>query len=287
MKQIFYGKRMVRSNRSMSKYIIGGFLVLLALFCVSACSSVPEKTEVREQQVFRITHADSAGRNHSEIWTRQKLESQGVREISSEYFDRAMHSKDSRFSTISFSRLLKKFALRRGEDSVLLNCFDDYQGILSIEDIYRYDLQLATRIQYSGAKPSWLNPLLILVPDGKRPPFQERFMTANVRELKFVRLNDYYAPLDKAAGFSIIAREGLMVFKDNCLFCHSLKGRGGNKGARLLEAYKFANESDQKRFIIDFKNFHHKDNADKQDLEQFVTQQRLDRVIDFLKKIKE
>ncbi len=286
LKRIFYEIRAVWANHSVSKYKNRGFLVLLTLLCISACSSVPENPQVGEERVFRITHADSAGRIVSEIWTRRKLESQGVREISSEYFDRAMHTRDSRFSTISFASLLKKFAMKRGEDSVLLNCFDDYQGILSLNDIYRYDLRLATRIQFSGSKPDWLNPLLILVPDGKRPPFQERFMTANIRELKFVRLKSYYAPLDKAAGFSKRAREGLKVFKDNCLFCHSLKGRGGNKGVRLLETYRLTNMADQRKFITDFKNFHHKDNADKQDVEQFVTQQKLERVIDYLKNFK-
>ena len=84
---------------------------------------------------------------------------------------------------------------------MLLNCFDDYQGILSLNDIRRYDLRLATKIKlaFGSFKPDWLNPLLILVPDGKHPPFQERFLTANIRELKFVRLKNYYAPLEKIA----------------------------------------------------------------------------------------
>jgi hypothetical protein len=270
------------------KQIFCGFMTLLLAFGISACSS-PEKAGVGGQRIFRITHADSAGRMFSEIWTAPKLESLAMREISSEYFDRAMHMSDSRFSAITFSRLLTEFMLKRGEDAVLLNCFDDYQGILSIEDIYKYDLRLATKIKLAsgGSKPDWLNPLLILVPDGQRPPFQERFMTANIRELKFVRLNDYYAPLEKIAEASPKVQEGLEVFKNNCLFCHSLKGRGGNKGVRLLEAYDFSEESDRARMLVDFKNFHHKNNSDKQDVEQFVSQKKLERVVDFLKNFDE
>ncbi len=267
------------------KQIFCGFLALLTGIWISACSA-PEKSELGEQRNFRITHADSAGRMVSETWTVPKLESLGSREISSEYFDRAMHTSDSWFNAISLSNLVKEFALKRSEDAVLLNCFDDYQGILSLNDIYRYDLRLATKIGLTStsSRPDWLNPLLILVPDGKRPPFQGRFMTANIRELKFVRLNDYYAPLEKIAGDSLQAREGLEVFKNNCLSCHSLKGRGGNKGVRLLQEYTFANDSDRKRFLADFKNFHHKDNADKQDVEfeQFVTEGKLERVVDYL-----
>ena len=266
------------------KQIFCGFMTLLLAFGISACSA-PKKAEVEKQRIFRITHADSAGRMFSEIWTALKLDSLGMREISSEYFDRAMHMSDSRFSTISFSRLLTEFKLKRGEDAVLLNCFDDYQGILSLDDVYKYDLRLATKIKLASgsAKPDWLNPLLILVPDGQQPPFQERFMTANIRELKFVQLNDYYAPLEKIAGTSPKAQEGLEVFKNNCLFCHSLKGRGGNKGVRLLEAYDFSYKSDQIRMLGDFKDFHNKDNLDKQDVEQFITQKKLERVVGFLK----
>ena len=109
-------------------------------------------------------------------------------------------------------------------------------------------------------------------------------MTATIRELKFVRLNDYYAPLEKIAGTSTEVQEGLEVFKNNCLFCHSLKGVGGNKGVRLLEAYDLSRKSDRLRMLEDFKNYHHKDNA--QDVEQFVTQEKLERVIDYLKNFK-
>jgi len=268
------------------KQIFYGFLTLLTGFWISACSTA-EKPDVGEQRVFRITHADSGGRIFSEIWTGHKLDSLdslAVREISSEYFDRAMHTQDSRFMAISFSRLLQEFKLKRGEDAVLLNCFDDYQGILSLNDIHRYDLRLATRIKLSSwnSKPDWLNPLLVLVPDGKHPPFQERFLTANIRELKFVRLNDYYAPLKKNTESSSKSQEGLEIFKNNCLFCHSLKGVGGNKGVLLIEAYGFSNDAGRKKFLMDFKNFHHKDNADKQDVEQFVTDEKLQRIMDYL-----
>ena len=259
-------------------------MALLVIILFSGCSA-REKTGVVKQRIYTFTHADSLGRMVSKSWTGPKLESLGMREITSEYFDRAMHMEDSRFSTISFSRLITEFSFRRDEDAVLLNCFDDYQGILSLNDIHRYDIQLATKIKLApeSTKPNWLNPLLILVPDGQRPPFQERFMTANIRELKFVRLNDYYAPLEKIAGTSKKAREGLEVYKNNCLFCHSLKGRGGNKGIRLLEVYDFSYKSEQIRMLGDFKNFHNKDNSDKQDVDQFVTQEELNRIMDYIK----
>ena len=77
----------------------------------------------------------------SETWTKEKLEALGMKIISNEYFDRAMHWSESRFSAINFSLLLKRFTLKSGQDAVLLNCFDDYQGILSLDDIYRYDLR--------------------------------------------------------------------------------------------------------------------------------------------------
>jgi hypothetical protein len=39
---------------------------------------------------------------------------------------------------------------------------------------------------------------------------------------------------------------------------------------------------DQKKLLKDFKSFHHKGNADKQDIEQFVTSNQLQRIMDFL-----
>ena len=127
-----------------------------------------------------------------------------------------------------------------------------------------------------------MNPLLVIVPDGKMPPFEERFFTANIRELKFVRSNNYYAPLKNIANDSKEAEQGFEVYKNNCLFCHGLKGRGGNKGGRLLNEYSFVKKEDQKKFLSDFKNFHDKDNSDKQDVKQFVTGDQLETVIDFL-----
>ena len=253
------------------------------MFYLTACSA-NDKLRMGKQRTFIITHSDSAGKMISETWTKEKLEDLGMKTIPNEYFDRAMHWSESRFSAINFSLLLKRFTLKRGQDAVLLNCFDDYQGILSLDDIYRYDLRLATKITLTPKKfkPDWLHPLLLLVPDGKRPPFQERFMTANIRELKFVRLKDYYSPLEKTAGSSSAAQEGIEVFKNNCLFCHSLKGRGGNKGKRLVEAYDFLAKKDRNKFVTDFNKFHHKNNTDKQDLEQFITQEKLERIISYL-----
>ena len=165
------------------KRIFCRFIVLLAMFWLTACSTL-DKSRLEKQRTFRITHADSAGQMVSETWTKEKLEALGMKIISNEYFDRAMHWSESRFSAINFSLLLKRFTLKSGQDAVLLNCFDDYQGILSLDDIYRYDLRLATKITLTPKhfKPDWLHPLLILVPDGKRPPFQERFMTANMQQ---------------------------------------------------------------------------------------------------------
>lgn len=111
-------------------------------------------------------------------------------------------------------------------------------------------------------------------------------MTANIRELSFVRLSDYYAPLDAVAFESMHAHRGGQAFKDNCLFCHSLKGVGGNKGTNLLKAYDFAKEAGGgPQFKKDFAAFHNKNNADKQDMEQFMDMDTLRRIVVFLREI--
>ena len=267
------------------KQMFCGLLGLLLIFEFSACASKQEKVvDLGSERIYRITVSDRFGRTSSEFWTRAKLEKLGVKTISSSYFDRAMKYDDAQFKVISLLKLISQFELKSGEDAIVLNCFDDYQGILPISDALKYDLQLATKIElgFGLSKPSWLNPLLVVVPDGKAPPFEERFLTANIRELKFVRSSDYYGPLKNIARVSKEASQGFEVYKNNCLFCHSLKGLGGNKGVRLLQMYELTKETDQKKLLKDFKSFHHKGNADKQDIEQFVTSDQLQRIVDFL-----
>lgn len=110
-------------------------------------------------------------------------------------------------------------------------------------------------------------------------------MTANIRELRFVQLSDYYAPLDAVTFKSMNAHRGGQAFKDNCLFCHSLKGVGGNKGTDLLNAYGFAKGVDGPRFKKDFAAFHNRNNVDKQDMEQFVDTDTLRRIVVFLREM--
>ena len=288
------------------KQIYCGFIAFFLLFCVSCEPRIdqlllldlknigrllidyaPKKKKVEEidsQYVYRITLSDPIGKMYSRFWTINKLESLGIRKMPSSYFDKAMKYRGTEFEAVPFLKIITQFKLANGEDAVLLNCFDDYQGFISVSEILKYDLHLATRIQLEtdSFSPDWLNPLLILVPDGKTPPFEERFLTANIKELKFVRSSDYYAPLKNIAKTSKEAGQGFEVYKNNCLFCHGLKNRGGNKGVRLLNRYSFAKNEDQKKFLSDFKSFHDKDNSDKQDVKQFVANDRLEKVIDFL-----
>jgi len=270
------------------RQIYCGFIAIFLLVFASCAQKQEKVTEIGSQRVYRISLADPFGKVSSEFWTLPKLATLGVRKMSSTYFDRAMKYSGAEFEAISFLKLISQFKLKSGEDAILLNCFDDYQGILSVSDILRYDLYLATKIKvgFGSSKPDWLNPLLVLVPDGKNPPFEELLLTANIRELKFVRLSDYYSPLKKTAKVSKKAGQGFEVYKNNCLFCHSLKGRGGNKGIRLLDEYELSKGREKKKFITDFQSFHHKDNADKQDIEQFVTNDQIESVVEFLRALK-
>ncbi len=207
--------------------------------------------------------------------------------IDSAYFDRGMHTKGSQFRAVALTELVRRFHPEERWDAVLLNCHDDYQGIISIDDIISYDLRLALEMKLSPnvKRPAWLNPRVVIVPDNKEAPHQERFMTANIRELRFVRLSEYYAPLDKVVLKSMHAHRGGQAFKDNCLFCHSLKGIGGNKGTDLLNAYDFAKGMDGPKFKKDFTAFHDEANTDKQDMEQFVDADTLRRLVVFLREV--
>ncbi len=205
----------------------------------------------------------------------------------SAYFDRGMHYEGSQFRAVALTELVRRFHPEERWNAVLLDCRDDYQGIISIDDILTYDLRLALEMKLASniKRPDWLNPRVVIVPDPKEAPHQERFMTANIRELRFVRLSEYYAPLDAVALKSMHAHRGGQVFKDNCLFCHSLKGIGGNKGTDLLNAYDFAKGMDGPKFKKDFTAFHNKGNADKQDMEQYMDSDTLRRIVVFLREV--
>jgi len=270
------------------RQIFCGFIAIFLLISASCVAKQEKMREIGSKSLYLITLSDAFGKVSSKLWTIANIQALGARRMSSSYFDRALKYSGTEFDAVSLIKLIEQFQLKNGEDAILLNCFDDYQGFLSLSDIHRYDLHLATKIKIrlGSSKPDWLNPLLVIVPDGKNPPFEERFLTANIRELKFVRLNDYYMPLKKVADISIEARKGFGVYRNNCLFCHGLKGKGGNKGVRLLDEYSFAKNEDQKKFLSDFKNFHDKDNVDKQDVKQFVTDGQLTTVIKFLSAFK-
>ena len=134
------------------------FCVFMAIFLLIAASCAGKQEKVKEkssENVYRITLSDSFGKVSSRLWTLTKIEALGIRRIPSSYFDRALKYSGTEFEAVSILKLIDQFQLKNGEDAILLNCFDDYQGLLSLSDIHRYDLHLATKIKVSlgSSKP--------------------------------------------------------------------------------------------------------------------------------------
>lgn len=254
--------------RSIKNILFARLAVLLLVFILSSCASDLERIPPR------LAPGDSVFDELTRKW------------IASAYFDEGMNYQGSRLEVVSFSQLLDKYIESDEVDAILLNCADDYQGIVSVEDVRRYDLQLATKIELAqkADRPDWLQPLMIVVPDEMSPPFLERFLTANINELRFVRLTDYYAPLDRVkTSFGL----GLRVFKDNCLFCHSINDVGGNKGGILLDKFDFRLDMEKFRFEDAFLRMHGQDNANKQNTKQFLTTGHLIALLEFLSSMAE
>jgi hypothetical protein len=208
--------------------------------------------------------------------------------IFSFYFDRSMKYENSLFEVTSLSSLLNKYNLNDEVNAILLLCADDYQGMISFVDIKRYDLQLALRIKLSKeqSQPDWLEPLLIVVPNNVKAPLLERFLTANIKELRFVSLASYYAPIESLNLTSDVSKAGLKTFKDNCIFCHSINNVGGNKGGSLVDKYALILDREKKRFTEAFLKKHGMDNEEKQNTKQFLTNNSLDAVLKFLQDVK-
>ena len=207
--------------------------------------------------------------------------------ISSTYFDRGLNYESSLMEVVSLSDVLKIYSPYGNADAILLNCADDYQGIISINDVKKYDLQIALKIQLlqGAVRPDWLQPMLIVVPNHAKPPFFERFLTANITELRFISLAEYYAPLNSLGRENANAQIGLGVFKNNCLFCHSINKVGGNKGTSLLNAFDLTFRSEKKRFKDRFLEKHGGENDTKQNMGQFIDNNQFEALLEFLYKV--
>ena len=255
------------------------FSLLMILFILVSCNSQTIKYVSIKSQ--KTTAPPAIFLNGSIINSLNK------KWIFSFYFDRSMKYKNSLFEVASLTSLLNKYNLNEEVNSILLLCADDYQGIISFDDIKRYDLQLALRIKLSKeqAQPDWLQPLLIIVPNNVKPPLLERFLTANIKELRFVSLPNYYAPIESLKLTSDVSKAGLKTFKDNCIFCHSINNVGGNKGGSLVDKYALSLDREKQRFTEVFLKKHGIDNEEKQNTKQFLTNNSLNAVLKFLQDI--
>ena len=255
------------------------FSLLMILFILVSCNSQTIKYVSIKSQ--KTTAPPAIFLNGSIINSLNK------KWIFSFYFDRSMNYENSLFEVVSLTSLLSKYNLNEDVNAILLLCADDYQGVISFDDIKRYDLQLAIRMNLSKeqTKPDWLQPLLIVVPNNVKPPLLERFLTANIKELRFVSLTNYYAPVEPQNLTSDISIFGLETFKDNCIFCHSINNVGGNKGGSLIDKYELTLDREKQRFTEAFLIKHGINNGEKQNIKQFLTNNSLDAVLKFLQDI--
>ena len=272
-------RNLFKLNRWSNRKIILSLSLLLVVFFLPSCKSFP---------VFNDTLLGQAGKGSKSITSRDSVfDLLEKKWISSTYFDQGLKYESSRMKVVSLSELLKVYSPDENVDAILLNCADGYQGIISINDVKNYDLQLALIIELpqGTARPYWLQPLLIVVPNHAKPPFSERFFTANITELRFVRLVDYYSSLYSLDLRNAYAQFGLELFKDNCLFCHSINKVGGNKGTSLLSTFDLISDEGINNFKEKFFKMHGRDNNTTQNTGLFLTDDQFDALLEFLYEI--
>ena len=272
-------RNLFKLNRWSNRKIILSLSLLLVVFFLPSCESFP---------VFNDTLLRQAGKGSKSVTSRDSVfDLLEKKWISSTYFDQGLKYESSRMKVVSLSELLKVYSPDENVDAILLNCADGYQGIISINDVKNYDLQLALIIELpqGTARPYWLQPLLIVVPNHAKPPFSERFFTANITELRFVRLVDYYSSLYSLDLRNAYAQFGLELFKDNCLFCHSINKVGGNKGTSLLSTFDLISDEGINNFKEKFFKMHGRDNSTTQNTGLFLTNDQFDALLEFLYEI--
>ena len=272
-------RNLFKLNLWSNRKIILSLSLLLVVFFLPSCESF---------LVLNDTLLRQAGKGSKSVTSRDSVfELLEKKWISSTYFDQGLKYESSRMKVVSLSDLLKVYSPDEFVDAILLNCADGYQGIISINDVKNYDLQLALIIELpqGTARPYWLQPLLIVVPNHAKPPFSERFFTANITELRFVRLVDYYSSLYSLDLRNAYAQFGLELFKDNCLFCHSINKVGGNKGTSLLSTFDLISDEGINNFKEKFFKMHGRDNNTTQNTGLFLTNDQFDALLEFLYEI--
>ena len=272
-------RNLFKLNCWSNRKIILPLSLLLVVFFLPSCESFP---------VFNDTLLRQAGKGSKSVTSRDSVfDLLEKKWISSTYFDQGLKYESSRMKVVSLSELLKVYSPDENVDAILLNCADGYQGIISINDVKNYDLQLALIIELpqGTARPYWLQPLLIVVPNHAKPPLSERFFTANITELRFVRLVDYYSSLYSLDLRNAYAQFGLELFKDNCLFCHSINKVGGNKGTSLLSTFDLISDEGINNFKEKFFKMHGRDNNTTQNTGLFLTNDQFDALLEFLYEI--
>ena len=272
-------RNLFKLNCWSNRKIILPLSLLLVVFFLPSCESFP---------VLNDTLLRQAGKGSKSVTSRDSVfDLLEKKWISSTYFDQGLKYESSRMKVVSLSELLKVYSPDENVDAILLNCADGYQGIISINDVKNYDLQLALIIELpqGTTRPYWLQPLLIVVPNHAKPPFSERFFTANITELRFVRLVDYYSSLYSLDLRNAYAQFGLELFKDNCLFCHSINKVGGNKGTSLLSTFDLISDEGINNFKEKFFKMHGRDNNTTQNTGLFLTNDQFDALLEFLYEI--
>ena len=272
-------RNLFKLNLWSNRKIILSLSLLLVVFFLPSCESFP---------VFNDTLLRQVGKGSKSVTSRDSVfDLLEKKWISSTYFDQGLKYESSRMKVVSLSELLKVYSPDENVDAILLNCADGYQGIISINDVKNYDLQLALIIELpqGTARPYWLQPLLIVVPNHAKPPFSERFFTANITELRFVRLVDYYSSLYSLDLRNAYAQFGLELFRDNCLFCHSINKVGGNKGTSLLSTFDLISDEGINNFKEKFFKMHGRDNNTTQNTGLFLTNDQFDALLEFLYEI--
>ena len=272
-------RNLFKLNLWSNRKIILSLSLLLVVFFLPSCESF---------SVLNGTLLRQAGKGSKSVTSRDSVfDLLEKKWISSTYFDQGLKYESSRMKVVSLSELLKVYSPDENVDAILLNCADGYQGIISINDVKNYDLQLALIIELpqGTARPYWLQPLLIVVPNHAKPPFSERFFTANITELRFVRLVDYYSSLYSLDLRNAYAQFGLELFKDNCLFCHSINKVGGNKGTSLLSTFDLISDEGINNFKEKFFKMHGRDNNTTQNTGLFLTNDQFDALLEFLYEI--
>lgn len=213
------------------------------LWCAVLCLNILPATLARASGEVVVFKNDG-----KEVSTMSLVEAEKLSPIEVKIVYEPHEKKDVPYRAMSFNRLMDKVygdAWRKA-DEVLVTCMDGYQPSIPVQKFLKFDAWLAVARTDQAAfqvvnslqnnEVVGLGPLYFVWDDKKSPQLKGEGAADHpyqVVGIDLIRFQDRFPKIVPNAKSSAAAKRGFLVYRKNCMTCHSLNGEGGSKAPEL------------------------------------------------------